>query len=184
MTIDARHAMEMLSHLPASAADEAGRKPRSKSRADRFWRGVVRGAPDECWPWKDTLNHRGYGVFGRLGKQWRAHRVSYELHVGPIPEGMAICHRCDNRLCVNPKHLFVGSHADNVKDMVAKGRQRGAPRGLKNGNGKLSLEQVAAIRRSPLHHAVLGSMYGISRGHAYRIKHDDYYATYDEKTAS
>lgn len=76
-----------------------------------------------CWEWTGWRAH-GYGYFFHEGKDQRAHRVSYELFVGSIPDGLVVMHSCDNRPCVNPDHLSVGTQADNVRDMVAKGRQR------------------------------------------------------------
>lgn len=90
--------------------------------ADLFWHLVDKRGPDDCWPWQGSL-YVGYGRIkdgqrGRVG----AHRVSWELHHGPIPDGLWVLHRCDNPPCVNPAHLFLGTPGDNVRDMHAKGR--------------------------------------------------------------
>jgi hypothetical protein len=82
-----------------------------------------------CWLWTGSLNHLGYGYLGRRTEDGRrktimAHRASYEHHTGPIPEGKVVCHTCDVRNCINPAHLWIGTQADNMADMQAKGRQR------------------------------------------------------------
>lgn len=89
-----------------------------------FWEGVDLGAQGDCWGWLKSFHRQGYGQVGHANKTLRSHRVSYTLYVSPIPEGLYICHHCDNRWCVNPHHLFVGTHTDNMRDMVNKNRDR------------------------------------------------------------
>jgi len=87
----------------------------------RFWRFVNK--TDECWLWQGAkVGQGGYGNFGVDKKHHLAHRVSYELANGPIPDGMWVLHRCDNPPCVNPDHLFLGTRSDNMKDAHQKGR--------------------------------------------------------------
>ena len=92
----------------------------------RFWENVQRRDGNRCWLWSGTKDNHGYGKIsfgGRTRKQdLRAHRLSYELHYGPIAEGMNICHVCDTPACVNPSHLYEGSQRENMQDAVVRGR--------------------------------------------------------------
>lgn len=115
------------------------------STVDRFLSKVRR--TETCWLWQGFRDKDGYGSFG-IGRKMpslRAHRVSYWLFIGPIPPGAHILHSCDNPPCVNPKHLRAGTHLENVRDMVEKGR---GPSGERNGWAKLSEPAVAEIKRS------------------------------------
>lgn len=120
-----------------------------KTLLERFWPKIDLGdGGPGCWEWNARIDD-GYGRIGvRTGKRWnirRAHRVAYELLRGGIPTGLHVLHHCDNRRCVNPDHLFLGSNGDNVRDRDNKGR---AACGERNGRGNAKLEAkvVAEIR--------------------------------------
>ncbi len=95
---------------------------------ERFWDKVEMIPFHSCWEWTGATNQDGYGIIGtgEGGKtSFRVHRMSYALHVGPIPEGKVVCHSCDNPGCVRPEHLFIGTMKDNNADRCAKGRTKG-----------------------------------------------------------
>src|ERR1700686_3375768 len=110
----------------------------------RFWKKVIKAAPDECWLWTDSLIRTGYGYLWANRRNVEAHRFSWEIHNGPIPAGLYVLHRCDVRHCVNPSHLFLGTKADNNADKCAKGRQA-RQLGQTNGAAKLNPLQVIGI---------------------------------------
>ena len=111
---------------------------------DLFWEKVTKG--DGCWECSGSVNGAGYASHGNMG----AHRYSWIQHFGPIPVGLHVCHTCDNRRCVRPSHLFLGTARDNALDCVRKGRANGPARahhGEEHGRAKLIWEQVEEIRR-------------------------------------
>lgn len=113
----------------------------------RFLSNVDQTASSGCWEWRGISNSNGYGRFLYKNQHRLAHRFSYELFFGSIPAGMNICHHCDNRMCVKPDHLWLGTQSENLSDAVAKGRMRRPDtRAYRNGNTTLTWEKVRAIR--------------------------------------
>ena len=119
--------------------------------------------------WARGRQASGYGYLWYQGVKWLAHRLSWKLAYGEIPEGMIVCHKCDNRVCINPEHLFVGTYSDNANDMVAKGRDPDR-RGEKGPRVKLSEAQAIEIMASAEPVKLLASRYGVSRGTISQIK--------------
>jgi len=128
-----------------------------------FWERTSIGGIDECWLWQGSRNHRWrYGRLHTNGKEIGAHRIAYELLIAPIPIGMQVLHHCDNPPCVNPRHLFLGTQGDNMRDRTQKGR---TPRGERNGRARLTEVEVGEIRQKIAHGAnlsALGREYNVS----------------------
>lgn len=118
---------------------------------------------DGCWLWKGATHKQGYGLFRSVSNEVMklAHRVSYELYIGPIPEGIKVLHSCDVTSCVNPSHLFLGTQKDNMKDAATKGRL-----GIQN----LSNENVHAIEIDFRKQHIIAKEYNISQQQVSRIK--------------
>lgn len=126
--------------------------------------------PSGCWEWSGYRNYDGYGKY----RQKSAHRVSFERFKGPIPEGMHVCHSCDNPPCVNPDHLWLGTREDNMRDRDQKNRinrWNGRRRGAANPCAKLTAEQVEEIRslRGQATQAEIGKRFGVCRNTIYHI---------------
>lgn len=152
----------------------------SDEQLQRFHSFIPKNKSDQCWEWTGS-RMLGYGRFDINGKTYRAHAINYFLSTGVWPLGLCCCHTCDNRLCVNPSHLFIGTDADNMADKVRKGRQasgnkirsRNTARGTRQGSAKLTDEKAAEIRRlyatGLYFQRELGEMFGIKQTAVSRI---------------
>lgn len=136
----------------------------------RFWDKVDKSG--ECWEWTAHTGKGGYGRFRVNGKTVDAHRFVLELEGSDIPSSMCVCHTCDNRRCVNPDHLFLGTRADNHADMRKKNRGN---TGEKNGSVKLTEKDVKEIRRSEAKQSEIAKAYGVSNGQISGIKNRRYW---------
>ena len=156
-----------------------------KPLADKFWDSVHKTSSDECWLWTASCFSNGYGQIYNPGATRKAHRVSWELHHGPIPDGMDVLHSCDNPPCVNPSHLFLGTHQDNMADRDRKGR--GAA-GSKHPLTKLTTAQVLEIRELCASQTVqqkeLALRFGVSRSQICQIAHEKTWKCLFKKTAA
>jgi DNA-binding transcriptional regulator YiaG len=129
---------------------------------DRVESKVEKIPESGCWVWMGTTTSRGYGQIISDNKTFYAHRAAYQAFIGDIPEGMNVCHHCDNRFCVNPSHLFLGSQKDNLQDMKKKGRSTA---GEKNAKSKLTEKYVKEIKqglKDGLSTKTLATIYSVS----------------------
>lgn len=122
-----------------------------------------------CWLWLAGLDTHGYGSLSIGRTKVLAHRLSFATHKGPIPSGAYVLHTCDNRACINPDHLWLGTHADNMRDMAAKRRNVTYP-GTSNVNAKLTPDVARAIFADPRRSGQISRQYGICPSTVRRIK--------------
>lgn len=137
------------------------------ARIDVFRSRFERGNDDECWPWKGPVNGDGYGWLSlgwsreaRRAYHEKAHRVAWAISRGPVPAGMIVCHRCDNPPCVNPGHLFIGTHGDNMMDRDIKKRGIGG-RGTKLAEADIT--RMRELRSSGSSYAALAVVFGVTQ---------------------
>lgn len=147
-----------------------GRSMITAEAAQRFWTRVE--TVGECWEWQGARQKYGHGLMSVKGKHQKAHRISFEIHNGPIPAGMVVRHKCDNPPCVNPDHLELGTLADNNRDRDERGRHVKLE-GEAHGMHKLTDRQVATIRRfaeeRKLTRVAIARQFGISEGYLYAL---------------
>jgi hypothetical protein len=138
--------------------------------ADRFWSKVLK--TETCWLWQAQRNNKGYGCLAVYrsdkGRHWPtyAHRLSWTLTNGPIPDELNVLHRCDTPACVNPDHLFLGTQCDNMRDCVNKGRMPPS-----TSHAKLTEDQVRGIRIDTRPHHIIAAAYDLKRLAVWNIKH-------------
>ena len=131
----------------------------------RFWAKVIKKGDEECWSWAASRHSFGYGYLWNGHKVDVAHRISYEIHKGNIPEGMLVCHTCDNPECTNPNHLFLGTRNDNNQDCMSKDRYR-------YGEGRKNtiypdaiVRAIRQAKKSGISDTQLSKMFGPCRRH-------------------
>lgn len=139
--------------------------------AKRFWRFVRKGEPSECWLWVGSFGSTGYGQIHLCGKPIKAHRASWLIHHGELPD-LNVLHSCDNSACVNPDHLFIGTQANNIDDMISKGRGSKPPlhRGEFCHLAKLTEGQVIEIRSMSGTQISIANKFGVSQALISSIK--------------
>lgn len=135
---------------------------------ERFDDNYIPEPMSGCWIWIGPVRSYGYGHMRTAGKAWLAHRLSFVLHKGPIPENLGVLHHCDNRLCVNPDHIYAGDNIQNIKDMVDRKRHRV---GERNSASRLSREVVIEIRSSLQSDMELARKFGVSRTAVRNARH-------------
>lgn len=140
-----------------------------RNTPEKFWSKVNICGADKCWFWLASKDKDGYGYFRYNGKNDKAHRVSWIIINGPIPDGLCVLHKCDNPGCVNYNHLFIGTTKDNVVDMFNKGRANKV-KGEKHGGSKLTEAQVIQIREDSRTHEKIAKTYNVYRTVITKIK--------------
>jgi hypothetical protein len=144
------------------------KKIREEDRLNHFLSKVDIRSKDECWEWQGSFRTNGYGSYCIKRKEYNASRASWILHFGAIPNNIEVCHKCDNRKCVNPNHLFLGTHKENMYDAIKKGRVNNPPvnYGKDNTSTKLSENKVKTIfrlHRKGITKAELSRKFGVTK---------------------
>lgn len=163
-----KHGVKHLKKFCSQSCGGTARRDSGSSLTEKFWKYVgASGSEDDCWTWSSTTNNRGYGkIFrSRIAPNFvLAHRLSYEIHHGPLPDGASVCHRCDNPPCCNPRHLFLGTHRQNMEDAAIKGRMHP---GEQSKTARLTAPDVVRIRQryaaGGITYAAIANEYGVGQ---------------------
>ena len=139
----------------------------TSKQVSSFCRNIAKA--NECWIWMGNVEAEGYGTIEFKDSTYKAHRIAYYLHHGIDPGKQCVCHKCDNKVCINPNHLFLGSRADNNEDRDKKGRFI-VLRGTQQGGSKLTEDDVRNIRRSTARQRDLATIYGVSQSTIWRAR--------------
>lgn len=156
---------------------QKSKKYRFKERrplVERFEEKYIPEPNSGCWIWTASSSKGGYGAMtigGRNGRAEKAHRISYQIYKGNFDKSLDVCHKCDNPSCVNPDHLFLGTHQDNMKDMQNKGRRHNHI-GELHGMAILTQNDILEIRSSNLPQRKLAAQYGVAQSQIWRIKNN------------
>ncbi len=147
---------------------------KSRLAKERFWEKVQKDSDDKCWKWIGGKFSNGYGQFYKNPCKITAHRFSYELANGEIDKNLKVCHTCDNPICVNPNHLFVGTQKDNIQDMIKKKRHNfNDAIGINNGRSIVNEVEVKEIRQKykegNISYKKLAKKYNLSETQTMRI---------------
>lgn len=143
---------------------------RKKGNVKQRFESKIYYSIDGCWYWTGPINRGGYGLLRVDGKNIGSHRLSYLIYKGDFKQSLFVCHTCDNRACVNPDHLFLGTMTDNMRDMWRKQRGVSSP-GEKSGSARLTEKDVLAIRaaRETVDYREIAKKYGIHDRYVYMI---------------
>lgn len=168
----------MMKHTTIARAQQ-NRKQRGPYQTNASLEQVFRsrfipGDSDACWHWNGYVNPSGYGKITYKGRTYRAHRLAWQFYHGrAIPDGMIVCHKCDNPACVNPRHLFLGTQGDNMQDKVQKGRQHRGETHPRTTLTAQKVRRIRALRRQGMTYRRIGELVGASASNVEHVIRGD-----------
>jgi len=157
-----KHYYRQYKHGNPHIVKKGSRYPIFNTLKESFESKFEKGNVEKCWNWKGAISH-GYGSLRFKGKHYIASRAAYEVYISVINDDLLVCHKCDNPLCVNPNHLFLGTELDNMKDMVSKNR---SAKGSHHSQAKLnetSVKEIKKLLKQQLSHSEIAKLYDVKR---------------------